>query len=187
MAGKLIIFSGPSGVGKSTLANHLLEKMDLFEFSISATTRTPRVGEVDGVDYYFLDESEFRRRMKAGEFVETEEVYEGLYYGTLKSEMERIWNKGKHVLFDVDVKGGVKIKQEFDENTLAILIKPPSINALRKRLIARGTEGDEMVEKRLRRVAEELNYEEQFDAAVINDDLDESLAQLETLLKDFLQ
>lgn len=186
-SGKLIIFSGPSGVGKSTLANYLLDKMEVFEFSISATTRAPRVGEEHGVDYYYLSEDDFRRKQKAGEFIETEEVYDGLYYGTLRDEVDRIWKKGKHVLFDVDVKGGVRIKEQFPENTLAVLIKPPSINALRKRLIERGTEGDEMVEKRLQRVAEELNYESQFDAAVVNDVLEDSLEQLETLVTAFLR
>lgn len=186
MSGKLIIFSGPSGVGKSTLAHAVMEVIGSFEFSISATTRAPRLGEEDGRDYYFLAEDDFRRKMKAGAFLETEEVYAGLYYGTLRSEIDRIWEKGSNVLFDVDVKGGVNIKKQYSENTLAILIKPPSIHALRKRLIERGTETPEMLEKRLDRVREELEYESKFDLSLVNDDLEEATKTLVSTIEKFL-
>jgi len=186
MLGKLIILCGPSGVGKSTLAHAIMNEINKFDFSISATTRAPRLGEEDSVDYYFLSEDEFRRRLKAGAFLETEEVYDGLWYGTLRSEVDRICQKGRHVMFDVDVKGGVNIKKTYGAEALSILIKPPSIQDLRKRLIERGTETSETLETRMNRVREELGYENQFDLAIVNDDLETTTQKLLSTVQAFL-
>jgi guanylate kinase len=186
MSGKLIILCGPSGVGKSTLARAVMKEIDKFDFSISVTTRAPRLGEEDGTDYYFLTEDNFRRKLKAGEFLETEEVYDGLWYGTLRSEVDRIHDKGRYVMFDVDVKGGVNIKKQYSEEALSILIKPPSIQDLRKRLIERGTETPETLETRMNRVREELGYEDQFDISIVNDDLEKTTATLLSTVQAFL-
>ena len=186
MSGKLIILCGPSGVGKSTLAHAVMKEIDQFDFSISVTTRSPRFGEEDSVDYYLLSADDFRKKLKAGAFLETEEVYDGLWYGTLKSEVDRIHEKGRHVMFDVDVKGGVNIKKQFKEESLSILIKPPSIQDLRKRLIERGTETPETLETRMNRVREELGYEDQFDLSIVNDDLDAAIKKLIETVKSFL-
>lgn len=186
MSNKVVILCGPSGVGKSTLAGVVMDEMNNFEFSISATTRAPRLGEEDGVHYYYLEESDFRRKIKDGAFLETEEVYEGLYYGTLKSEVDRIWANNKDVMFDVDVKGGVNIKKHFTDNAISIIIKPPSIQDLRKRLMERGTETAESLETRLNRVREELGYEDQFDHVIVNDDLDTATDKLLGIIRSFL-
>ncbi|MDR2131435.1 MAG: guanylate kinase [Odoribacteraceae bacterium] len=184
--GKVIIFSAPSGSGKSTLINHLLT-LDLhLEFSISATSRAPRGGERHGKEYYFLPTEEFRRRIDAGEFLEWEEVYAGCYYGTPRAEVERIWSGGATVLFDVDVVGGMNIKRVFNEQALAIFVQPPSVEALRQRLVARGTETPERIEQRLARAGYEMVFASQFDAVIVNDNLTRALAEAEQVVRDFL-
>mgnify|MGYP003311136653 CR=1 FL=1 len=184
---KAILFSAPSGSGKTTIIKKILEKMDCFEFSISATSRSPREGERNGVDYYFLTEEEFVRRVEAGEFLEWEEVYKGVRYGTLKSEIERIWNKGKVIIFDVDVNGGMNIKRYFGDDALALFVMPPSIEELERRLRTRGTESEEAIVKRLGRSAAELKEADKFDHTIINDDLNRAVAETEKAIKEYLE
>ena len=160
MANKVLIFSAPSGSGKSTVVNHLLSLHPELEFSISATSRAPRGEEKDGVEYYFIDVQEFRDRIARDEFVEYEEVYEGRFYGTLKEEVERIWAKGHVIIFDVDVKGGVNLKKYFGDKALSVFIQAPSVEVLRERLIGRGTDSMEEIEKRVAKAAEEMTYAE---------------------------
>lgn len=181
MKKKVAIFSAPSGSGKTTVVKHLISKYPCLEFSISATTRQPRGQEVDGRDYYFLSEEEFLARVDAGEFVEYEQVYKGSYYGTLKSEVERIWAKGNVILFDVDVKGGVNLKKYFGDEALSVFIQAPSAEELRRRLVKRGTDSPEAIEKRVAKAAEEMEYAGQFDIVLINDDLDMCLRKAEHL------
>ncbi|MEL7587863.1 MAG: guanylate kinase [Prolixibacteraceae bacterium] len=185
--GKLIIFSAPSGSGKTTIVRHLLKVNPGFEFSISATSRAPRNTETDGVDYYFLSEVEFREKINNYEFLEWEEVYPGTFYGTLKSEVERIRNKGKHVLFDVDVIGGINIKKFYGDEALAVFIQPPSIEELEQRLVRRSTDSPEVIRKRVQKAAYELTFAPQFDRILINGDLQPSLAQAEKLVKEFTE
>lgn len=187
MQGKLIIFSAPSGSGKSTIVNHLLQKPFNLEFSISATTRSPRGTEQHGVEYYFFSVEEFQQRIAAGEFVEYEEVYAGRFYGTLRSELTRIWAKGHNVVFDVDVKGGVRLKQIFGNQALSIFIQPPSIEELRNRLHSRATDSEEEIEKRVAKAAEEISYAPQFDRIIVNDDLETAKREAETVLTAFLR
>lgn len=182
---KVIIFSAPSGAGKSTIVQHLLKKYSFLEFSISATSRAPRGKEVNGKDYYFFSTEEFENKIKAEHFVEYEEVYAGSYYGTLKSEVERIWLKGNIIVFDIDVKGGVNLKKLYGENALAVFIQPPSIEELRNRLIGRGTDSPEAIEKRVAKAAEELTYSSKFDIVLVNDNLDEALSTAEHLVEEF--
>ncbi len=185
--GKLIIFCAPSGSGKTTIVKHLLSQFgDKMAFSVSATTREPRVGEVDGTHYYFLSKALFEKKMAAGDFVEVEEVYQGTYYGTLKEELERLWNQGKIVLFDVDVKGGLSLKKFFGDNALAIFVKVPSLEILHQRLIARQTENSKSIEKRMEKAAYELSFESQFDATLLNDELNAACKNSEVLIKKFL-
>lgn len=185
--GKLIIFCAPSGSGKTTIVKHLLTKFgDKLAFSVSATTREPRVGEVDGTHYYFLDKALFEQKKEAGDFVEYEEVYQGTYYGTLKEELERLWNQGKIVLFDVDVKGGLSLKKYFGDNALAIFVKVPSLEILHQRLIARQTENNKSIEKRMEKAAYELSFENQFDTTLLNDELNTACKNSEVLIKNFL-
>lgn len=186
MEGKLLIFSAPSGSGKTTIVKQLLAKRSDIEFSISACSRKMREGEVHGRDYYFLTPDEFRAKIDGNEFVEWEEVYAGSYYGTLKSEMERIWSKGNHVVFDVDVKGGVNLKKLFGDRALAIFVMPPSVEELRKRLEGRGTETPESLERRIGKAVEEMSYSNQYDVIVINDKLEEAVAETERLVSQFL-
>jgi guanylate kinase len=187
MEGKLVIFSAPSGSGKTTIVRHLLNKGFNLEFSISACNRPPRGKEQHGVDYYFLTTEEFKARIAANEFVEWEEVYDGRYYGTLKAEVERIWSKGNHVLFDVDVVGGVNLKKQFGEKALAIFVMPPSIDTLRDRLHQRATDAPEEIERRLAKAKEELDFSHKFDFVIINDDLNAAIAEAEDLLTHFLE
>lgn len=179
MAGKLIIFSAPSGSGKSTIINYLLKQPLRLRFSISATSRAPRGTERDGVEYYFLTPEEFRRRIARGDFLEYEEVYTDKYYGTLKSEVERILGEGDNVIFDVDVVGGCNIKKFYGERALSIFIQPPSVEALRERLVGRGTDAPEVIESRVAKAEYELGFAKKFDRIVVNDDL--ATAQAETL------
>ena len=184
--GKAFIFSAPSGAGKTTIVNHLLKKFPNLGFSISATTREKRPNEVEGKDYYFLSKRDFEKKILDGEFVEWEQVYQGLYYGTLRKEVERIWNNGKHVVFDVDVAGGVNLKEYFGSLGLAVFIKVPDINVLRDRLAARNTETPESMAKRLEKVEYEMQYENRFDISLVNDNLDKALVEAESLVTKFL-
>ena len=186
MAGKLIIFSAPSGSGKTTIVRHLLAKYNNLGFSISACTRDRRGrNEVHGKDYYFLTPEDFKTRIDNDEFVEWEEVYPGGYYGTLKAEIERLWAEGKHVLFDVDVKGGLKLKEYFKERALAIFVKAPGEEAIKERLMARGTETEDSLSKRLFKVKFEMSFQDKFDVILVNDDLETALAKAEELVEDF--
>ena len=183
--GKIIIFTAPSGSGKTTIVRHLLKKYDFLGFSVSATSRKKRHNEIDGKDYYFLREEKFRKKVAEGAFVEWEEVYPGKFYGTLKSEIERIWSKEKHVVFDIEVKGATNIKKLFPDNSLAIFVRPPSIAELRKRLMGRKTESNEMLQKRLERAEEEMTYENTFDKVLINDLLEVALEEAEQFTESF--
>lgn len=184
---KVIIFSAPSGAGKSTIVKHLLEKFPQLEFSISATSRLPRGKEIHGVDYHFLTVDEFKRKISANEFVEWEEVYTDSYYGTLKSEVERIWAKGNIIVFDVDVKGGINIKNVYGDIALSIFIMPPSVDVLRQRLQVRNTDTAEAIEKRVHKAEEEMRYSSQFDVVLQNDKLDETLQLAENIVNNFIR
>lgn len=183
---KAFIFSAPSGSGKSTIVRHILDLHPEMEFSVSATSRCPRGREVDGEDYWFLTEEEFRSRIAEDGFVEFEEVYPGRFYGTLKSEIERIWNAGHVVIFDVDVKGGVNLKKYFGEDALSVFIQAPSVEVLRKRLEGRGTDSAADIEKRVAKAAEEMTYAPRFDVVLVNDDLQTAFAEAEKLVDTFL-
>ena len=187
MAGKLIIFSAPSGSGKSTIINYLLQQNLNLHFSISATSRAPRGTEQNGVEYYFLTPEEFRNRIEAGDFLEYEEVYTDKYYGTLKSEVERILNNGDNVIFDVDVVGGCNIKKFYGEQALSVFIQPPSVEELRKRLVGRGTDTAEVIESRIAKAEFELGFAEKFDVVIVNDDLDKAKAETLATLQSFLK
>lgn len=187
MDGKLIIFSAPSGSGKTTIVKHLLEKVPNLGFSVSATTRNMRAGEVDGKDYYFLSPQTFKEKIDSGEMIEWEEVYQGTYYGTLTTEIERRWAKGKHVLFDVDVKGGINIKKAYGDKALSIFVKVPSIEVLEKRLRSRGTDSDESIKTRLQKVQFEMGFEGDFDVVLVNDNLQDAQAKAVELVQQFLQ
>lgn len=171
MAGKLIIFSAPSGSGKSTIINYLLDKGVDMKFSISATSREPRGTEQDGVEYYFLTPDTFRERIAKGDFLEYNEVYEGRFYGTLRSEVEERLADGQTVVLDLDVEGGVNVKEIFGDRALSVFVQPPSIEALRERLVGRATDAPEVIEDRLKRASYEMTFAPQFDVVVINDDL----------------
>lgn len=183
----ILIFSAPSGSGKSTLVNHLLGQRDDLEFSVSATSRPPRGTEQDGVAYYFISPEDFKRRIDNGEFIEYQEVYPDCFYGTLKSEIDRIERNGHHVVFDVDVKGGVNLKQLFGDRALSLFIAPPSIDELRRRLIGRATDSPEMIDKRVAKAAEELTYANQFDKIIVNDNLEHAKKQTEQVINCFLR
>lgn len=187
MEGKLVIFSAPSGAGKTTIVRHLLSKHpDKISFSISASTRTPREGEVNGRDYYFISKEEFLHRVAKKEFIEFEEVYSGTFYGTLRSEVERIWALGKHVIFDIDVEGGLHLKRKFGDRALAIFVQPPSLEVLVQRLRGRGTDSEEKLRERVAKAEKELAYADRFDVILKNDDLDVACAEAEQLMLTFL-
>ena len=185
--GKVVIFSAPSGSGKTTVVNHLLQRFDCFAFSVSATSRAPRGAERDGEAYYFISADEFRRRAAAGDFVEYEEVYQGVFYGTLKSEVERIWAMDKVILFDVDVKGGVNLKRFFGDDALSVFVKAPSILELRRRLELRATDAPEFIDERVRKARIEMMYQPKFDYVLVNDDLSTCLAEAERVVGEFLK
>lgn len=185
--GKCVILCAPSGSGKTSIAKYLLQHPELnLEFSVSATTREMRPGEVNGKDYYFLTVDEFKRKIENDEFIEWEEVYQGVYYGTLKSEIERIWKDGKNVLFDVDVEGGISLTKCFGEKALAIFIQPPSVEELKKRLRKRGTENEEKIKQRIEKAAKEMEYAKWFDTIVVNDDLEKAQKEVYMYVKTFL-
>ena len=185
--GKLIVFSAPSGSGKTTIVRHLLKQEELnLEFSISATSREARGNEINGKDYYYLSLKEFKNKIKADEFLEWEEVYRDNFYGTLKSEVERIWSKGKHVIFDIDVSGGLRIKRKFPEQTLAVFVKPPDLNELVRRLKDRGEESEEKISMRVAKAPAELATAPLFDVIVVNSNLEDALANAYNIVSDFL-
>ena len=185
--GKAIIFSAPSGSGKTTIVKHLLEQFDELQFSISASTRDRRGrNEENGKDYYFLSPQDFKDKIDNNEFVEWEEVYEGNFYGTLKSEIDRIWAAGKHVIFDVDVKGGISLKKYFGEQALSIFVKVPDLQTLKTRLTDRNTESPESLSRRLYKAQFEMSFENKFDTILINDELPKTLKKAEALVKLFL-
>ena len=186
--GKLIVFSAPSGSGKTTIVRHLLSKEDLnLEFSISAASRAPRGEEVNGKDYYFMSTEEFKKHIKNEDFLEWEEVYRDNFYGTLKSEVERIWAKGKNVIFDIDVSGGLRIKHKFPEETLAVFVKPPSVDELKRRLKERSTESDDKINMRIAKASVELATAPQFDVIIKNYDLNIALEEAYQLVKNFVK
>lgn len=185
--GKLVIFSAPSGAGKTTIVQHLLKVFPQLEFSVSATSRPLRGDETHGSDYYFLSVDEFKKRIDAGEFVEWEEVYPGQMYGTLQAEVDRIWRKGHHVIFDVDVKGGINLAKKFGERALSVFVMPPSVAALEKRLRSRATEPEEKIQMRIAKAKSELDDAVQFDTVLLNDNLEEALARAEEMVKRFLE
>ncbi len=184
---KLIVFSAPSGGGKTTLVRYIVDRFNNTEFSISATSRDPRGKEIDGIDYYFLSKSEFKKNIEKGNFIEYEEVYGGLLYGTLKSEIDRIWGKNKIVVFDIDVVGGINIKEKFPDKTLSIFIMPPSIEVLKKRLIDRGDVSPEQIKIRIQKAKNEINFASKFDSIIVNNDLNESKEIAFSLIKKFLK
>lgn len=183
---KLIIFSAPSGSGKTTVVTHLLKQMEELEFSVSATTRKPRPGETDGKEYYFIKESAFREKIENNEFLEHEEVYKGLIYGTLYSELERIWAQGKTVVFDVDVVGGLNIKKEFGDRALAVFLRPPNVEILMERLRNRSTEVEHQLQERIDKAQFELSFEDKYDVVIVNDILEETFEKSERIVQDFL-
>ncbi len=186
MQGKLIIFSAPSGSGKSTIINYLLQQNLNLAFSISATSRQPRGNEKNGIEYYFLSPEDFKQKIANNEFLEYEEVYTDKFYGTLKSEIERLTNSGQNVIFDVDVKGGINIKNFYGERALSIFIQPPCIETLRKRLISRGTDAPEVIECRLAKAEYELSFASQFDIVIINDNLKTAQEIATKKIRDFI-
>ena len=186
MPGKVLIFSAPSGSGKSTIVNHILGLHPEVEFSVSATSRLPRGQEQDGVEYLFYSADIFRLLIRDDKFVEFEEVYPDRFYGTLKSEVNRIWSKGHVIIFDVDVKGGVNLKKYFGEQALSVFIQAPSVEVLRERLINRATDSMEEIEKRVAKAAEEMTYAPQFDRVLINDDLATAFREAEEMVNQFL-
>ena len=186
MKGKLIIFSAPSGAGKTTIVRHLLEKNLNLEFSVSATSRAPRHNETNGKDYYFLTTDEFSKKISNGEFLEWEEVYKGVYYGSLKSEVERIRNHGKNVIFDVDVVGGLDIKKIYGDEARAIFVQPPSIDELLSRLQNRSTETEEKIQMRIAKAEQELSFASEFDVIITNNDLTQACKEAEIVIREFL-
>lgn len=187
MSNKVIIFSAPSGSGKSTIVSHILKLHPEMEFSVSATSRAPRGQERNGIEYHFFTADEFRKMIAEDRFVEYEEVYAGSFYGTLKSEVQRIWDKGHVIIFDVDVKGGVNLKKYFGDKALSVFIQAPSVEELRKRLVARGTDSAEAIAKRVAKASEEMAYADKFDYILVNDDLQKAYAEAEKVVDDFLQ
>ena len=186
--GKLLVFSAPSGSGKTTIVRHLLTKIDLnLDFSVSATSRSARGEETDGKDYYFISLTEFKKHIKADDFLEWEEVYRDNFYGTLKSEIERIWALGKNVIFDIDVAGGLRIKRKFPDETLAVFVKPPSIDELKIRLKKRSTETDDKINMRIAKASVELATAPQFDKVIKNYDLEVAKEEAYQLVKEFLK
>ncbi|MDO9186196.1 MAG: guanylate kinase [Bacteroidota bacterium] len=187
MDGKLIIFSAPSGAGKTTIVHHLLEEFPQLEFSVSACSRPMRKGETHGVDYYFFSLEEFKQKISDNDFIEWEEVYKDNFYGTLKVEIERIWKKGMHVIFDVDVVGGLNLKNQFGDLALAVFVMPPSIKHLEMRLRSRDTETDESIARRIGKAENELKTADLFDKIILNDKLENAFEEAEKIVSEFLK
>ncbi len=181
-----MIFSAPSGAGKSTIVNHLLKVFPSLEFSVSATSRAPRGEERDGREYYFLSAGEFASRVASGDFIEWEEVYSGSCYGTLKSELDRIWAEGHVVVFDIDVRGGLNVKRLLGSQALSVFIMPPSVEELRRRLYGRGTDTPEAIERRVAKAESEMAQADSYDRIIVNDSLDAALAEAEAVVREFL-
>lgn len=184
---KAIIITAPSGSGKTTITNHILEKLEYLSYSVSATTRKPREGEIDGIDYYYINAADFVKKIKDNEFIEWEEVYTDMYYGTLKTEVERVWNQKKVVVFVVDVIGAKRLKEYFKEKALSIFILPPSLKVLEERLMARGSETHTDIEKRKARFIKEMDYVQEFDEIILNDNLDEACVKAIDMVKNFVE
>ncbi len=183
---KIIILTAPSGSGKTSIARYLLQAFNNLAFSVSAATRKAREGEVNGKDYYFMSEDEFKTHIKNNDFIEWEMVYEGKYYGTLKTELERIWSIGKVPILDIDVHGGIHVQKEYPINTLSLFVKPPSVEELQKRLESRGTETAESISTRVSKASYELSFADQFDHVIVNDDLDKACKEAEKIVGGFL-
>jgi len=187
MKGKCILFSAPSGAGKTTIVHYLLSRESRLEFSVSACSRAPRANEKHGVDYYFFSVDEFQNRIAAGDFIEWEEVYPGSYYGTLRSEIERIHAKGNHVLFDIDVMGGINLKKIFGNEAISIFVMPPSLEILKERLISRGSDSRETIEKRITKASWEMEQAPHFDVIVFNDEITRSREEALKLVRNFIE
>lgn len=185
--GKMFIFTAPSGAGKTTIVKHLLDKYNFLDFSISATTRNKRPHEQDKVDYYFMSVDEFRENVAKGAFIEWEEVYENQFYGTLKSEVERIWSMHKHLVFDIDVRGAQNIKRFFGDKCMSVFVRPPSVEILIDRLVKRNTETPESLQKRISKVRREMEYENTFDMVLVNDLLEVSFVEAEYIVETFIE
>jgi guanylate kinase len=185
---KLIIITAPSGAGKTSITSHLLKTFsDKLGFSVSATTRKKRDYEINAVHYYFISEEDFKEKIRQKEFAEWEMVYEGKYYGTLKSEMKRIWNQGKAVVLDIDVKGALHVQGQYPEQSLSIFIEPPSIDELKKRLLSRGTETDESIAARVNKAAYEISFKDQFNKVIVNNDLAKACKEAEEIIRSFIE
>jgi guanylate kinase len=184
---KVIILTAPSGAGKTSITHHLLNAISQLSFSISATTRKSRDDEKNGRDYYFITDDEFRQKIQTNEFVEWEMVYEGKYYGTLKSELQRIWKMEKTPLLDIDVKGAIHVQQQYPKSSLSIFVQPPSIEELKKRLLSRGTETEESLLARVNKASYEISFQHSFDKAIVNDQLDRACTEAEKIVRQFLE
>lgn len=184
---KIIIITAPSGAGKTSITRHLMDCFEVLSFSVSATTRTARENERDGIDYYFIDLEQFKKKIQQKEFAEWEMVYEGKYYGTLKAELKRIWAMNKVPVLDIDVKGAIHVQQQYPENTLSIFIEPPSIEELKIRLLSRGTENEDSLQARINKASYEISFKEHFDKIIINENLENACKQAETIVTAFLQ
>jgi guanylate kinase len=184
--GKMFIFTAPSGAGKTTIVKHLLKKYDFLEFSVSATTREKRSHENDGKDYYFISVDDFKKKIAAGEFIEWEEVYHDQYYGTLKTEVDRVWSMEKHLVFDIDVRGAKNIKQQYGSRCMSVFVRPPSVHTLIERLINRNTETTESLEKRIGKVKREMTFENSFDVVLVNDLLEITFVEAEHVVETFI-
>ena len=183
---KIVILTAPSGAGKTSITRYLLGSIPQLSFSISAATRKAREGEINGKDYYFISPEEFQKKIKRNEFIEWEMVYEGKYYGTLKSELTRIWEQAKIPVLDIDVKGAIHVKEQYPETTLTLFIEPPSVDELKRRLQSRGTESEESLNARVNKASYELSFKQAFDHVIINDDLEKAQKQAEDIVKGFL-
>lgn len=185
--GKIVVFAAPSGAGKTTIVRHILQCLPNIDFSVSATTRKARDYEKEGVHYYFLSVEEFKKRIKNNEFVEYEQVYDGIYYGTLKSELERLWGNKKHIVFDIDVKGALSIKKIYGDRAITIFVEPPSIEELVNRLRARGTEDEASIKKRVAKFNNEMEFLDKFDYRLVNDNLEKAFYEAEEVVQAYLK